>query len=104
MRALFGRKVCDLKELRELTHKAIRDGQKGQPYTISREVILKGKEFRDFAEDFFKDQDWITAEDGGINHEGEVRCIRVVNIDTGEKVLVNTEGYSWPRYTGLEIT
>ena len=49
MKALFGRKVCDLVELKELTHQAIKVGKKGQPYTITREVILKDEEFRDFA-------------------------------------------------------
>jgi len=48
-------------------------------------VILKDAEFKEFAQDFLKDQLWITAEDGGINQNGEVRCIRVVNIETGEK-------------------
>lgn len=66
-------------------------------------MILKDEEFRDFAQDFLKDQPWITAEDGGMDQEGKIRCIRVVNIDTGEKVLINTEGYDYPRYTGLEL-
>jgi len=103
MKALFGRKVCNLKELRQITHQAIKEGQKGQPYTITREVILKDAEFKEFAQDFLKDQLWITAEDGGINQNGEVRCIRVVNIETGEKILLNGEGYSYGRYVGLEF-
>ena len=103
MKALFGRKVCDLVELKEITHQAIKEGKKGQPYIITREVILKDADFRDFAQDFFKDQPWITIEDGGVSSEGEIRCIRVMNIDTGERVLVNTEGYGYPRYTGLEL-
>lgn len=103
MKALFGRKVCDLIELKALTHQAIKEGKKGQPYTITREVILKDAEFQDFAQDFMKDQSWITAEDGGINRNGEVRCIRVVNSETGEKILLNNEGYSYGRYVGLEL-
>ena len=103
MKALFGRKICDLEELKQLTHQSIKDGQKGQLYIITREVILKDADFREFAQDFFKDQHWISHEDGGVSHEGEIRCLRVVNIDTGERVLVNTEGYDYPRYTGLEL-
>ena len=103
MKALFGRKICDLEELRGLIHQSIKEGQKGQPFTIIREVILKDKDFRDFANDFLKDQTWISPEDGGMSNDGEIRCLRVVNIDTGEKVLVNTEGYDYPRYTGLEL-
>jgi hypothetical protein len=103
MRALFGRKVCNLKELKQLTDQAIKEGRRGQPYTITREVILNNEDFMDFAKDFLKDQSWITAEDGGINQNGEVRCIRVVNIETGEKILLNGEGYSYGRYVGLEL-
>jgi hypothetical protein len=101
MRALFGRKINDLKELQELTHEAIKAGQKGQLYTITREVILEDAAFREFANDLLEDRDWITPEDGGTNENGEIRCIRVINSDTGEKVLVNTEGYNYPRYTAL---
>lgn len=103
MKAIFGRKVSGLEELKEITNVARRRGQKGQTYTITREVILEEKEFRAFSQDFFKDQPWITKGDGGMNEAGEVRCIRVVNRVTGETVLVNTEGYEYPRYTGLEF-
>jgi hypothetical protein len=66
-------------------------------------VILKDKDFKEFANDFLKDQPWISKGDGGINDNGQVRCIRVTNIETDEKVLVNSEGYNYPRYTGLEV-
>lgn len=102
MRALFGRKICNLNELQELTQAAIEAGQKGQPYTITREVKLTDSAFREFTQDFLEDQKWITRDDGGVDQDGKIRCIRVLNIDTGEKVLVNTEGYDYPRYTALE--
>ena len=67
-----------------------------------KEVLLESDEFHFFAEDFFNDQAWITKEDGGVNEQREIRCIRVINQDTGEKVLVNNEGYTYPRYTAIE--
>lgn len=103
MKALFGRKVLDLDELKDLTLRAVKEGNKGQPYIIIREVFLADEYFMDFAGDFLKDQFWIRSEDGGINMNGEVRCVRVNNMDTDEKVLVNSEGYDYPRYTALEI-
>lgn len=103
MKALFGRKVLDLDELKDLTLRAAKEGHKGQPYIIIREVFLANEYFMDFAGDFLKDQFWIRSEDGGINMNGEVRCVRVNNMDTDEKVLVNSEGYDYPRYTALEI-
>ena len=103
IKVLFGRKVKDLQELKEFTETAIRQGQEGQPYTVTRTVILRDDDFKSFAEDFLKDQPWIRPEDGGISEDREIRCIKVVNKDTGEKVLINPEGYNYPRYTGLEL-
>lgn len=103
MKALFGRKVTDLEKLKALTEAARRKGQQGQAYSVTREVMLADSDFSAFSGDFLEDQPWITREDGGMNEAGEIRCIRVVNKDTGEKVLVNTEGYDYPRYTGLEV-
>ena len=102
MKALFGRKVGSLEELKELTERATAAGKIGETYTVTREVKLGDQEFRKFAGDFFEDQPWITPEDGGVNKNGEIRCIKVINGETGEGVLVNSEGYSYPRYTALE--
>lgn len=102
MGALFGRKVSNLAELKEITEEAVKQGQRGQSYIVTKEVELEDSEFRGFANDFFNDQPWITREDGGMNPNREARCIRVINKDTGEKVLVNSEGYDYPRYTAIE--
>lgn len=102
MRAIFGRKINNLKELQGLTDEAKKPGVQGQTYTVTREVYLKDNEFRMFSNDLLNDQDWISSEDGGINQNGEVCCIRVINIDSDERVLVNSEGYSYPRYTAVE--
>ena len=102
MKALFGRKVSNLAELKEITKEAIKQGQQGQTYIVTKEVELEDKDFHNFASDFFNDQPWITGEDGGVNQNRVARCIRVINNDTGETVLVNSEGYSYPRYTAIE--
>lgn len=101
-KALFGRKVSGLEELKELTERAIAAGKTGEAYTVTREVILSSGEFLKFAGGFLADQPWITSEDGGSTKDGKAKCIRVVNQETGERVLVNTEGYTYPRYTALE--
>lgn len=95
-------KLVNLAELKEITESAIKQGQRGQTYIVTKEVELEDIDFHNFASDFFNDQPWITKEDGGINENREVRCIRVINKDTDEKVLVNTEGYTYPRYTAIE--
>jgi len=93
MKALFGRKFYNLKELREATEEAKEDGVIGSDYTVIREVELSDLEFKKFTSDFLEDQPWIRKSDGGTNEKGELRCIRVVNKDTGEKILTNPEGY-----------
>lgn len=102
MKALFGRKVSNLAELKEITEEAVKQGQRGQSYIVTKEVELEDCEFQQFSNDFFNDQPWITKEDGGLNENREVRCIRVSNKETEEKVLVNCEGYSYPRYLAIE--
>ncbi len=102
MKAIFGRKVADINELKELTREAVSRGQVGQSYCVTREVLLDDNEFSAFANDFFNDQPWIQKDDGGVNENGEILCIRIINISTGEKVLSNPEGYDYPRYTAIE--
>lgn len=101
-RALFGRKMNDLAELKDATYNAKRDGQRGSLYEVTKEVSLNDEEFKELAKDFFKEQPWIEKTDGGSNENGEIRCIRVINIETGERLLINNEGYDYCRYVALE--
>lgn len=96
MKALFGRKISDIDELNELTDLAIKDGFSPQDYVVTKEVILSDSEFKELTADFLKDQPWITKDDGGPNENGELRCIRVINQSTGEKLLINSEGFEYP--------
>lgn len=102
MKALFGRKFTNIKDLREATEDAKKRGVVGSTYTVIREVELSDHEFNGFCSDFLNEQPWIEKTDGGSNGAGELRCIRIRNVETGERVLVNTEGYEYPRYTAIE--
>jgi len=102
MRALFGRKIENIVELREATECSRKSGMKGTVYTVDREVEMTDDAFSEFAKDFLKDQPWIFKTDGGYNEKGEYRCIRVRNVDTGERLLVSSEGFDYPRYIGIE--
>ena len=94
MRALFGRKVATLDELKELTERAVGEGMTGRTYTVDEEVVLSDKDFKGFAADLLADQQWINP---------RANCIRVINEDTKETVLIDPQGYRYPRYTSLEI-
>lgn len=101
-RALFGRKLKDLEELKEATAYGKQKGQLGSFYEVTKEVPLEDDEFKALAEDFFNEQPWIEKSDGGSNENGDLRCIRVINTETGERLLVSSEGYDYCRYTALE--
>jgi hypothetical protein len=102
MKALFGRKVLNIKELKGLRKKANEDEIKSIEYEIAREVVLNDKDYKEFIENFTLDQPWITEEDGGINEKGEFICIRVKNKANKKVILVNSEGYTYPRYIAME--
>ena len=102
MKALFGRKFFNIEELSELTKDAKKDGVVGSDYTVIREVELSDEEFKKFTSDFLAEQTWIKKGDGGYNEKGELHCIRVINRETGEKILTNPEGYDYSRYTAIE--
>lgn len=67
----FGRKISNLQELKDLTSQALREGNKGNTYTISKEVALEDQAFKSFTSNFLLDQPWIDKED---------TCIRVKRI------------------------
>ena len=102
MRALFGRKVLNLKELEKFIKEAKKDGMRGTAYEVIKEIELSDTEFEQFAKELWKDQMWISEEDGGFNEKGELRCIRVKNTKTNKSILVDSEGYTYPRYTAIE--
>ena len=102
MRSLFGRKVLNLKELEEFTKEAKKDGMRGTAYEVIKEIELSDAEFEQFAKELWKDQTWISEEDGGFNEKDELKCIRVKNTKTNKSILVDSEGYTYPRYTAIE--
>jgi len=102
MRALFGRKIENIVDLREATERSRESGMKRTVYTVDREVEMAADVFQEFGKDFLKDQPWILKTDGGYNDKGEYRCIRVRNVDTGERLLISSEGFDYPRYIGID--
>ena len=102
MKAYFGRKMTDLDSLAAATRRAKEEKRSGSAYVITKEVELSDAEFERFAADFLEDQPWIGKTDGGMTPAGEFRCIRVRNAQTGDRILVNSEGYDYPRYTAIE--
>lgn len=74
MKALFGRKIINIEELREAMENAKKRGVVGSDYMVFREVELSDHEFKELCSDFLEDQPWIGKNDGGSNVAGELRC------------------------------
>ena len=102
MKARFARKIPNLKALKSFTAWAKEQRPEGLAYTVLREIELSDAEFKTFTEDLLEDQPWLEETDGGMNKAREIRCVRVRNTKTGERILVNSEGYNYPRYTAIE--
>jgi hypothetical protein len=102
MKAYFGRKLRNIDELMDTTSAAVCNGTQGVEYRVTKKVDLSDKDYQAFIQNFFNDQSWIGKDDGGVDTDDTVRCIRVSNLQTGESVLVNNEGYTYPRYTAIE--
>ena len=102
MKAVFGKKVTNIRELKEMTKDGIEKGIIGTEYKVDREISLSNEVFQVVIDDFLKEQAWISQEDGGTDNDGIIKCIRIINNETDEKVLINSEGYLYSRYIAIE--
>ena len=103
MQAWFGRKLIDKQELLELTEEAKRTKYPKRAYVIDREVELDEAAFAAFERDFLDDQSWLSSDDGGVDSEGRIRCVRVSCKTRTERYLVDGQGYDYPRYIALDL-
>ncbi len=102
MKAIFVRKASDCDVVREVTEELKNEGNEGKPYRVTREVELSDKAYKKLTNDLLQDQAFIQNDEGGINDEGEVLCIRVINKVSRERILIDPQGYEYPRYTAIE--
>lgn len=102
MKAIFVRKATSLEVVKEVTEELKEKGYEGAKYQVTREVELSNEDFRNLTSDLLDDQDLIQKDEGGINDEGDVLCIRVINKESGERILIDPQGYEYSRYTAIE--
>ena len=70
---------------------------------IEKIVRLGSGDFSHFKDNLLEDYDFIKENNhiGGKDGHGNTRCILVLDRDGGDGILVNTEGYDYPRYTAF---
>lgn len=102
MKAIFVRKATSLEVVKEVTEELKEKGYEGANYQVTRKVELSNEDFRQLTNDLLQDQAFIQKDEGGMNEVGEVLCIRVINKETGERMLIDPQGYEYPRYIAIE--
>ncbi len=72
-----------------------------QDCLIEKVIRLNSDDFLCFQRNLCKDQDFIIENNdiGGSDEQGNKRCLLILNRDSDDGILVNTEGYNYARYT-----
>jgi hypothetical protein len=93
--AYFYRKVNDIRD-----HILISKCFGRLPYKIEKIIELSAEEYLKFTEDFLEYYSFIT-ENKELMYEkdGILHCILVKDKNSDEGVLIESEGYDYPRYT-----
>lgn len=87
-RAIFARKAPEIKT-REAIIKSI------QP--------MNDKEFKEFSRNLLEDRDFIIEkkEEMGVDSKGKVHSILALNIDSGDGILIDSQGFDHARYSAF---
>lgn len=98
-KAVFIRKNKDLAQLRQLTENGI---YKKSKYVITKYIELNDDDFELFCNDFYEHQEFIIENLTNMSFENDTfLCLLVYNKNSNEGILVESEGYSYARYTAL---
>lgn len=98
-KAIFVRKAASQKDLKE----AVREGGKPESFVIEKQVELDAAGYKAFSENLLSDYDFI-KENVALMHKdktGIFHCLLVKAIDYRGGILVESEGYGYPRYTAI---
>lgn len=92
----FHRKMNNYEELRQYTSPYAELAK----YKVIKEVKLSREEFEQFKKDLIRTRSWLT-DLGTHTEEDGVPVVRVFTNSESTELLVDTQGYDYPRYVGL---
>ena len=102
----FVHKPCTLDEvrMRAAVIEARHDGEAIDSYYIAKEVQLEENEFFALHEDLLSDRDWIRefSNQGHLMKGDAVPAIRVTCKGSLYVLIIDPQGYDYPRYVGQE--
>lgn len=98
-RATFIRKAKDIKQLKQMT---AREENGKSKFIITKYIELNDNDFNFFCKDFYEYQEFIIDNLVNMGIENDTYlCLLVYNKKSNYGVLVESEGYSYARYTAL---
>ena len=104
-RTFFARKPTNLKQLQsdsaELRYSF---SSRGELYYVAEERELSNQEWVVFTENLLEYQGWISAFSGRNYPNGEdgIPCLRVTTPGSEIALIIDTQGYDYARYVGIE--
>lgn len=98
-KAIFARKAASLRDLKEATRK----GGKPESFIIEKKVELEEAEYQDFCDNLLSDYDFIKDNLTMMHKDktGTYHCLLVTAKGGRGGILVESEGYEYPRYTAI---
>lgn len=100
----FFRNINNMKELIEKNNIAINKNKEKLEYLVIETIELENKDYIQFINklhnNYYFLYDYI--EKMKIDENGIWRCIKVMNKETGKSILVQNDGYSYPRFVAIE--
>ena len=105
-KTIFIRKPSTLEEVQERSRSfAEKRGEKAfSDYYIAEEVQLEANEFFDLCENLMEVYDWIEwfSDHMYCSKDGAVAAMRVTCSQSAMVLIIDPQGFDYPRYVGLE--
>ena len=104
-KTIFVRKPISLGEVKSGTEECKRlFDSKGADYYVAEERQLSNRDWQEFTSSLLADRDWIKAfsEKNYPETESGTPCIRVATPGSEIALIIDTQGYDYARYVGIE--
>ncbi len=106
MKVQIVKKACDKEDLCELTDRRTKEFPKGSSHVdavIEKEIVLTDAQLAEFESDLLTDSEIVKENIGlmRVDENGVWHCIAITSRSAKYSILVESEGYDYPRYTAI---
>lgn len=96
--AKFAYKANNIKDLQELVDDGLCQCDK---FKIVGKLELNDKEFNDLCKDFVSDREYLLVNKDKMYYDDKYNCLLIFNKNKDFGLLVESEGFSYPRYAAI---